>query len=160
MIRPTARDDVPRLLELTAATGVFMRYDLDTLEGVLADHFTSDPDANGPEGHICVTCEVDGRIVGFAYYAETEYADRTWFVWWVAVEKGTQGKGVRRQLLTYAEEDARRRGGRLMFIETSGTPAYEPTRRFYLRNGYDREAVLRDYYRDGDDKVVYRKRLA
>jgi len=36
----------------------------------------------------------------------------------------------------------------------------EPTRRCYSKNGYDREAVLRDYYRDGDDLVVFRKRLA
>ena len=46
-----------------------------------------------------------------------------------------------------------------MFVETSGTPEYEATRRFYLKNGYDREAVLRDYYRDGDDMVVFRRRL-
>src|SRR4051794_30602450 len=92
MIRPTVRDDVPRLLELTAGTGLFMRYDLDTLEGVLDDYF-SDPDANAGEEHACVTCEEAGTIVGFAYYAATEYADRTWFVWWIAVEKGTQGRG-------------------------------------------------------------------
>jgi ribosomal protein S18 acetylase RimI-like enzyme len=160
MIRPTAREDVPRLLELAAATGVFMRYDLETLDGVLADYFApSDPDANGAEQHVCVTCEDAGRIVGFVYFAETEFADRTWFVWWIAVEKGTQGRGVGRRLLAHAEDDARGRGGRVMFIETSGTAAYEPTRRFYVRNDYDREAVLRDYYRDGDDKVVFRKRL-
>jgi len=162
MIRPTVRDDVPRLLELTAGTGLFMPYDLTTLAGVLSDYFTppSDPDANDADEHACMTCEEDGRIVGFVYYAVTEYADRTWFVWWIAVEKGTQGRGVVRKLLTYAEDDIRERGGRLLFIETSGTPGYEPTRRFYLKNGYDREAVLRDYYRDGDDKVVFRKRLA
>lgn len=39
MIRPTVREDVPRLLELAAATGVFMRYDLETLDGVLTDYF-------------------------------------------------------------------------------------------------------------------------
>jgi hypothetical protein len=47
-----------------------------------------------------------------------------------------------------------------MFVETSGLPTYERTRRFYLKNGYEREATLRDYYRDGDDLVVFRKRLA
>jgi hypothetical protein len=26
--------------------------------------------------------------------------------------------------------------------------------------GYDKEAVLRDYYRDGDDLVIFRKRLS
>lgn len=36
---------------------------------------------------------------------------------------------------------------------------YAPTRQFYLRHGYDREAVLRGFYADGDDMVVFRKRL-
>ncbi len=75
------------------------------------------------------------------------------------MDPSTQGRGVGRELLRFAEDESRRRGGRVMFIETSGLPEYEPTRRFYLRNGYDQEAVLRDYYRDGDALVVFRKRL-
>lgn len=160
MIRPSVPADEPRLLELTAETGVFVDYDIETLEGVLDDYFDSESDANEEGNHFCATDERDGRIVGYVYYAETDYADRTWYVWWIAVDKTGQGKGVGRELLLFAEDDARRRGARLMFIETSGVPAYDPTRRFYLKNGYDQEAVLRDYYRDGDDKVVFRKRLA
>ena len=38
-------------------------------------------------------------------------------------------------------------------------PQYEPTRRFYLKNGYDQEALVRDYYNDGDSLVIFRKRL-
>jgi serine/threonine-protein kinase len=53
----------------------------------------------------------------------------------------------------------RRAGARLFLLETSSLPYYELTRRFYLKQGYDREAVLRDYYSDGDDMVVFRKRL-
>jgi hypothetical protein len=33
------------------------------------------------------------------------------------------------------------------------------TRRFYRKHGYDQDAVLRDFYSDGDDMVVFRKRL-
>ena len=159
MIRPTTPADRPYLESLTAGTGLFSAYDIETLGGVLDDFLSSDAAENEDANHVCVTCEYDGTVAGYIYYAETEYADRVWFVWWVAVDKGTQGRGVGRELLGYAEADARRRGARLMFIETSGLPGYEPTRRFYLKAGYDQEAVLRDYYRDGDDKVVFRKRL-
>ena len=47
-----------------------------------------------------------------------------------------------------------------MLIETSSLPHYELTRRFYLKHHYDQEAILRDYYADGDDMVVFRKHLA
>jgi ribosomal protein S18 acetylase RimI-like enzyme len=160
MIRPSVPADVPRLLELTEGTGLFSAYDVETLEGVLDDYFSEELEDNGEHDHLCFSDERDGRVVGYVYYAPTEYADRTWYLWWIAVEKSGQGRGVGRELLQFAEDDARKRGARLMFIETSGTPAYDATQRFYLKNGYDREAVLRDYYRDGDDKVVFRKRLA
>jgi len=43
--------------------------------------------------------------------------------------------------------------------ETSGRPLYEPTRQFYLKNGYELEATLREFYGSGDDKLVYRTEL-
>lgn len=155
MIRPTVPADTDRLVELTAATGFFRPDEVDTLREVLADYF-----AEEPAGHACYTSEAGGAIDGYVYLGESdEMADRVWYVWWVAVDPGTQGKGLGRELLRFAEDEARRRGGRVMFIETSGLPIYEATRRFYLKNGYDREAVLRDFYREGDDLVIFRKRL-
>ena len=155
MIRPVTPDDTERLVELTAATGFFRPEEVDTLRGVLDDYF-----GGASEGHACFASEADGRTDGYVYLGGADMADRTWYVWWIAVDPTTQGRGVGKELLRFAEEEARRRGGRVMFIETSGLPFYEPTRRFYLKNGYDREAVLRDFYRDGDDLVVFRKRLA
>ena len=86
--------------------------------------------------------------------------DRTWYLYWIAVSKRLQARGLGGTLLRRAEDDARRAGGRVLFIETSSLPHYELTRRFYLKNGYEQAAVLRDFYADGDDMVVFRKRLA
>jgi len=155
MIRPTTPADTDRLIELTAATGFFHPHEVETLGGVLADYF-----AAASDDHACYVTEADGRIGGYVYIGTEEMSDRTWYVWWIAVDPAGQGKGTGRELLRFAEDEARRRGGRVMFIETSGLPVYEPTRRFYLKNGYHQEAVLRDYYRDGDDLVVFRKRLS
>lgn len=155
MIRPTVPDDTPALLELTAGTDYFQPHEVETLRAVLDDYFAGGPD----EQHCCYTYEADGRALGYVYFGNTAMTDRTWYVWWIAVGKQTQGRGVGRELLRFAEDEARRQGGRVMFIETSGLPVYEPTRRFYLKNGYEQEARLRDFYRDGDDLVVFRKRL-
>ena len=52
-----------------------------------------------------------------------------------------------------------RRGGRLLLIETSSKPNYAPTIEFYKRNGYHLEARIRDYYRPGDDKLIFAKEI-
>ena len=57
-----------------------------------------------------------------------------------AVTKDRQSRGLGARLLAWAEDDIRAHGGRVLFIETSSLPAYEPTRRFYHRHGYERAA--------------------
>jgi ribosomal protein S18 acetylase RimI-like enzyme len=51
------------------------------------------------------------------------------------------------------------RGARVLLVETSGLPSFERTRAFYRKCGYDEEARIRDFYKAGDDKIVYRKML-
>jgi len=156
MIRPTVTADTPALVELTRATGVFKPHEIVALQEVLDDYHGE----NEGEGHFCVTYEDQGEILGFAYYAPASMTVCSWYLYWIAVKKDTQAKGVGGQLLGYVEDDIRaRQKGSVLFIETSSLPHYELTRRFYLRKGYDQDAVLHDYYAPGDDMVVFRKAL-
>jgi GNAT superfamily N-acetyltransferase len=155
MIRPTVPEETPRLLELARGTDVFKPIEIVALREVLDDYHAF----NHQHGHHSVSFERDGRVVGFAYYALAAMTDRTWYLYWIAVEKTGQARGTGSALLRFIEDDIRRRGGRLLLIETSSLPHYDPTRRFYLKHGYERSCVLADYYADGDDLVVFRKRL-
>ena len=156
MIRPTKPEDSPALLKLTEGTGVFKPHEIQALDEVLTDYFGGNRD----EGHVAVTDERHGQVVGYAYYAPAAMTDRTWYLYWIAVTRDTQARGVGSTLLRHAEEDVRRRGGRVLFIETSSLPHYDLTRKFYLKHGYEVTGVLKDYYSDGDDMVVFRKRMA
>lgn len=155
MIRPTEPRDTAALVSLTAQTGVFKPLEVVTLQEVL-DYYH---EAARQRGHRCFTSEREGKAVGFVYHAPEDMTERTWCLWWIAVSLEAQGQGVGGELLGFAEEDMRLQQGRVLFIETSGLPHYEPTRRFYLKHGYEQAAVLRDYYSDGDDLVMFRKRL-
>jgi ribosomal protein S18 acetylase RimI-like enzyme len=155
MIRLTVPSDTPSLLALATATGVFKPMEIETLQEVLDDYHT----ANQALGHRCFTSEADSEIVGFIYYAPAPMTAGTWYVYWIAVRRELQAKGLGGELLSMAEEDIRHCGGRVLFIETSALPHYDATRRFYLKHGYEREAVLREFYAAGDDMVVFRKQL-
>jgi ribosomal protein S18 acetylase RimI-like enzyme len=86
--------------------------------------------------------------------------DRTWYLYWIAVSKQIQAKGIGGALLRAVEEDIARLRGRLLLIETSSLPHYDLTRRFYVKHGYTQAAVLADFYADGDAMVVFSKRIA
>jgi len=155
MIRPARPEDTPALLTLTAGTGLFKPYEVEVLEEVLDDCHAGRSGA----GHVAVVLERDGRIVGYAYYAPDVMTDRSWYLYWIAVEKAGQGAGLGSELMRHVEDDVRGRDGRVMFIEVSSMPHSELTRRFYLKLRYEVTGVLRDFYSDGDDMVVFRKRL-
>jgi ribosomal protein S18 acetylase RimI-like enzyme len=80
-------------------------------------------------------------------------------LYWIAVNPKVRRGGVGRALLAATEVAIRNLGGRLLIVETSGLPVYEPTRGFYLATGYTLEATLKDFYKDGDDLVIFTKHL-
>jgi ribosomal protein S18 acetylase RimI-like enzyme len=155
MIRPTVRDDSAAIVQLTLATAVFKPLEIEALREVLDDYFQ----ANQALGHKCVTYEDQGQIVGYAYFAPTPMTDRTWHLFWIAVSKQTQAKGVGGTLLRHVEDAIRGESGRMLVIETSTLPHYELTRRFYLKHGYELDATVHDFYASGDHMAVFRKRL-
>jgi ribosomal protein S18 acetylase RimI-like enzyme len=155
MLRPTVPDDTPSLKTLTAATGFFKPHEVDTLQEVLDDYHAE----AAAEGHVCQTLERDGERLGFVYFAPAPMTLGTWELWWIVVKSDVQARGLGGEMLRFAEEEVRRRGGRVLFIDTSSQPLYDPTRRFYLKHGYEEHAILRDYYAAGDSKVVFRKAL-
>jgi ribosomal protein S18 acetylase RimI-like enzyme len=156
MIRATIPEDTADLATIAESTGVFLPGDVQALRDVL-DAYHAEAHSYG---HECVTYLQDGRPIGFAYFAPVSMTDRTWELWWIAVSKLIQAKGVGATLLAYVEEAIRKEDGRLIVLDTSSLPSYDLTRRFYLKQGYDVIATIKDYYGDGHDKVMFGKRVS
>jgi ribosomal protein S18 acetylase RimI-like enzyme len=156
MLRPATAADTDALVTLTAGTGFFKPLELDALREVLDDYHGGNADL----GHRCFVWEEAGARLGYVYHAPAPMTDRTWYLYWIAVDATRQGQGLGGKLLAFVEDDVKGQGGRLLLIETSSTAHYEPTRRFYRKYGYDQPATVPDFYADGDGLVVFSKRLA
>lgn len=154
MIRPTTPDDTDALLALAVAAGMAPPGQTQAIAEVLADHFSG---RLGPDHHWITDDE--GGPVGVAYYAPERMTDGTWNLYLIAVRPDRQGQGRGTALLRHVEQALAARGARVLIVDTSGLPEFERTRAFYRKCGYDEEARIREFWKTGDDKVVFRKAL-
>ena len=99
------------------------------------------------------------RVAGYVCWGLAPMSDGVFDVYWIAVDPAAQRHGIGARLLHAVEEDVARRGGRTILIETGGKESYAPTRRFYERAGYAEAARIPDFFRVGDDKVIYARRV-
>ncbi len=155
MIRPVTSGDSEAVVWLAVASGLFPADETEPLDSMMAEYFGGNID----EGHACVIDEEQGEPIGVAYYQPRPVADRVWDLTMIAVRPDRQGRGLGPALLRCVEEDLRARGQRLLLAETSGTPQYGRARAFYAKLGYEEEARVRDYWKAGDDLVLFRKAL-
>ncbi len=154
-IRSLRASDRAAIARIVRSTGNFTPAEIETaLE--LVDEALADGEASG---YVIDVLEDDGRVVGYVCIGPTPLTDGTWDLYWIAVERTGQGKGYGQRLLRHAETEVRRRGGRLLLIETSSQESYGATIRFYERAGYRLEARIRNFYRPGDDKLVFARDL-
>jgi len=113
---------------------------------------------NNPDYSILVA-DRDGSLVGYVCYGPTPMTEGTYDLYWIASDASVRGQGVGASLIAGMEADMRRRGARVIRVETSATEAYGPTRGFYASMKYTEEARFRDFYKVGDDLIILAKRL-
>jgi ribosomal protein S18 acetylase RimI-like enzyme len=109
--------------------------------------------------YIIHIAELEGKTVGYICYGPTPVTVGTYDIYWIAVAPHIQKRGVGRKLVSYVEDEIASKNGRLIIIETSSQHKYEPTRNFYIRTHYTMEARIKDFYSEGDDRLIYVKRI-
>ncbi|MBN1700053.1 MAG: GNAT family N-acetyltransferase [Spirochaetales bacterium] len=110
-------------------------------------------------GYHFLFSEISGRVNGFTIYGPVPFTKNRYDLYWIVVDKALQGRKIGTILIRETEAKIRGMGGERIYIETSSTAPYEPTRCFYRNKGYKEDAVLKDFYRDGDSKVIFVKVL-
>ncbi|WP_298959908.1 GNAT family N-acetyltransferase [uncultured Roseibium sp.] len=149
-ISPTTKDDIPALQLILDQTGLFPS---EMLPEMLDPSLTETSEA------FWLTCHANGKAMGFCFVVPEELAEGTWNMLALAVHPDLQGKGFGTALVRAAESHLRDNSQRILIVETSGTEGFAPTRKFYVQNGYEEEARIRDFWAPGDDKMIFRKAL-
>lgn len=106
------------------------------------------------------TGSADTAVRGYACYGPVPLAEGVYDLYWIVVHPASQGTGLGRHLIHFVERDVVSRGGRMILIETSSQETYGDTVRFYERSGYQLAARIRNFYKIGDDKLVFQKELS
>lgn len=148
-------EDGARVRSLVAATAMFSAEEI-----AIAEELVQERVAKGrASGYEFVLLEEDGALLGYACYGPIPGSATSHDLYWIAVHPDRQGRGYGRQILARAEAAMKRAGAQRVYIDTSTSAAYEATRAFYTRAGFELAAELPDFYRPGDGKAIFSKAL-
>jgi ribosomal protein S18 acetylase RimI-like enzyme len=156
MISTAKPGDGDGILRITATAGVFSKEEVDCVSELWDEYLQ-----NGSEktGYYFIVMKEGENVLGYACFGPRALTDGTYDLYWIAADRNIKRRGVGRTLMEQSEKDVAALGGRLLVVETSGKAEYAPTRAFYEGIGYNKEAVITDFYADGDDLVIYTKKL-
>jgi ribosomal protein S18 acetylase RimI-like enzyme len=154
-IRPATQKDKTTIMRILGTTSEFKPAEVIVAEEVIDSYFR-DP---GGSGYHVMVAETGLGVVGYICYGPTPLTEGTWDIYWIAVDKESQGQGIGTSLMAFAEDNIKKAEGRMVLIETSSLLDYEKTRRFYFTLGYEIVCQIPDFYTPGDHKIVFRKLL-
>ncbi len=157
-VRPANTRDVAAIHGLAVDNGMFPPDDMAGFDDMLRGYL----DGSLDQHRWIVADDAVGRLAGSAYYAPEPFADRVWNLYFLAVHPDRHRAGLGTTLVRHVEQTSRTAGeqvARVLIVETSSSDDYEGARRLYEREGFDREARVREFYGPGDDKVVFWKSL-
>lgn len=148
-------EDVEHVREIATSTGFFYDFEIPVAVELVEERL-----AEGEEsGYFFIFMEAEGKTVSYSCYGPIAGTDAGYDLYWIVTHNDYRGLGIGKKLLDETHRVVKNRGGRFIIAETSSLEKYTPTRLFYEKNHYDKEAIIKDFYMTGDDKVIYVKRL-
>lgn len=142
-------------------TQMFLGDELESFVSSMARHLSAVERGEDTPFTLIVATETEeeaSQIVGAAYFTPEVMAQGVMNLLFIGVLRDGRKKGVGQALLGHFEEFVRASGARLAIIETASDDMFAPAWSLYKKAGYDEEARVRDFYDDGLDKLVFRKR--
>ncbi|MFN8308830.1 MAG: N-acetyltransferase [Chitinophagales bacterium] len=150
-IRPVERLDLEGLKAVLDSCELFPSEYLDEM---IADYFTN-PDTD----QIWFTAILNNQPVAIGYCIPEKLTDGTYNLLAIGVSKEFQQQGIANKMMQYIEQLLKSKNARLLVVDTSSDAAQLAARNFYKKIGYKQEAVINDFWKDGEDKITFTKKL-
>ncbi|MDJ0824335.1 MAG: GNAT family N-acetyltransferase [Rhodobacter sp.] len=146
-VRSVTHSDIPSLGVIAEAAGLFPAEYLPEM---------IQPSFDGGEDRWLVADRA-GAPAGFAFARPEAMTDRVWNILALGVAPEARREGLAKALLKAMEATL---DARLIIIETTQLPEQAAARAIYAGAGYEEEGRIRDFFADGEDKVIFRKVLS
>jgi ribosomal protein S18 acetylase RimI-like enzyme len=151
-VRP---QDVGIVRDIIISSGFFYDFEIPVAVELVQDRL----DLGEQSDYHFLFAELDGKTVSYSCFGPIAATEGSFDLYWIATHNDYRGKGIGNLLIGETHRTIREMGGRIVIAETSTLEKYTPTRAFYDRIGYSKEAQIDDFYKEGDGKVFYVKRL-
>ncbi|MGZ4036335.1 MAG: GNAT family N-acetyltransferase [Bacteroidia bacterium] len=150
-VRAVTKSDIEGLKKVVDSSGLFPSEYLDEM---ISDYFN-----NGDTQDIWFTYSNNNQPVAIGYCVPEKLTDGTYNLLAIGVSQDSQRKGIAVEMMKYIEQLLKNKDGRILIVETSSDDAQIGARNFYKKNGYTQEAIIRDFWKQGEDKIVFWKKL-
>ena len=150
-IRAVLQADINQIKKVVDSSELFPSEYLDEM---ISDYFNK-----ADTEDIWFTYIENNTAIAIGYCVPEKLTEGTYNLLAVGVLKESQGKGIASEMMKHIEHLLKEKGGRILIVETSSDDAQIAARNFYKKIDYIQEAVIKDFWKDGEDKIVFWKKL-
>lgn len=150
-----SQDDVEAIHVMVANSGVFSAEEIEVAVELAEDALSNKESSD----YHFMLADRGGQLLGYTCFGRISLTAERYDLYWIVVDGNAQQKGVASGLMRETEGTIRALGGKAVYAETSSRAVYAPAHTFYHRQGFTQVAQIKDFYADGDDKLVFGKRL-
>jgi ribosomal protein S18 acetylase RimI-like enzyme len=143
--------DLERVKEIVVSSGFFSQAEIGVAVELVEERLKKGVES----GYHFVFAEQNQKVAGYSCFGPIPCTEESYDIYWIAVQEELRGSGLGVEVLKRVEGRIREMGGKRIYVETSSREQYRPTRSFYSRFGYRKEATLKNFYSPGDHKVIY-----
>jgi ribosomal protein S18 acetylase RimI-like enzyme len=147
--------DMETVREIVVSSGFFSDAEIEVAVELVQERLNKGLSS----GYYFLFAERGGKVIGYSCFGPIPCTAESYDIYWIAVREDLRRSGLGARILNRVEQKISSMGGKRIYVETSSRDQYKPTQSFYKKCGYREEALLKDFYSPGDQKVIYLKLL-